>query len=62
MQYQRKTYDVWILQKNYGEGEGWEDMAEYTNVAEALEAKNHSLKSQPGIPVRVRKFRIPKEI
>ena len=53
MAYQRKTRDVYVLQQNWGYGDGWEDIVEYDDLKEARADKKAYLENQPGVPTRV---------
>lgn len=54
-----KTEVVWVLQANYGYGQGWEDVTEEDNEKDARDALNDYLNNVT-YAVRVIKRRVPK--
>jgi hypothetical protein len=55
--YQRKTRDVWIIQQNWGFGDGWEDVSAEDSRADARRAVKEYRDNQPECPVRIKKTR-----
>jgi hypothetical protein len=55
--YQRVTRDVWVIQTDYGYGDGWEDTTEEETRAAALEQRNTYRENQPEYPHRLIKRR-----
>lgn len=57
MVYQRTTHDVWVLEANYGYGDGWEEvLCEYsaTDIKKRLQEYQENI---PQYPYRVKKKR-----
>lgn len=53
MTYVRKTRDEFVIQQDWGYGDGWEDIATYDDYAEAKVDKKAYLENQPGVPTRL---------
>lgn len=55
--YQRKTRDVYVIQQNFGYGDGWEDVSACDTYREAREERRVYRENQPEYPVRIYKVR-----
>jgi len=62
MPYIRKTEDEWNIEGNYGYGDGWEVVTSETTYKEAKECIKEYRDNEPGVPFRIKKHRVKKEI
>jgi hypothetical protein len=53
----RKTRDVWVVQGNYGYGQGWEDVTAEETRDEIKQRLREYRENEPGTPFRVRRRR-----
>lgn len=58
--YVRKTYDEYVLETNYGYGDGWEEVLTESAYHEIRERKREYQENMPQYPYRIRKRRVKK--
>ena len=56
--YTRKTKDEYVLQCNYGYGDGWEEVLTEETFAEAKKQKKAYEKNMPQYPYKIMKRRV----
>ena len=57
MNYQRKTRDLYVVQQNFGYGDGWEDVSAADTRKEARDDLRAYRENQPEYPARIVKRR-----
>lgn len=56
--YVRKTHDIWVLEADYGYGDGWEYVIEESSKAEAYKQLQTYRENAPQYSYRVVKRRV----
>lgn len=59
--YVRKTRDEYVLQTNYGYGDGWEDVVTEDTPGEIRLRLKEYRENMPQYPYRIKKRRVKKE-
>lgn len=59
MAYKRKTKDLFVIQQDYGYGDGWEDVDAHEKYIDASKAITLLRQNQQGVPARIKNKREP---